>query len=475
MAQAREDLSREDRSREDRPRWWGSTAFRITLLHLVLTLIGTLALSGVAWWASTGFALRQLAQDVERDSGLLQQAVRLGGPRSAALSIEARLAADRNGTQYYLLAAPDGTRLAGNLASAPLAPGWRQLRLAGAEERAGAELLALGTALPGGGVLVVGRDIAPVRQLEGFLLSAAGWVGGAALLLGLGGGLLIGRGVTRRAAAMGLALARVEAGEIGHRLPVRRGGDEFDRLARRINTALDRVQGLMQALRQVTDDIAHDLRTPLNRLRQRLEEALRTAAGEAEWRAATEGAILDCEKLLDIFAALLRIAQAESGARRAGFARFDLSEVAGTVAEVHAPAAEERGQRLETAIAPGLAMLGDSDLVTQMLSNLLDNAVKHGRPGGRIGLRLAPAPAGGAVLVVEDDGPGIPAEARGAVLHRFHRLDAARATPGTGLGLALVKAVAELHGIGLKLGDARPGLRVTLAIPGLAPEREGAA
>lgn len=457
------------RAREDRPRWWGSTAFRITLLHLVLTLIGTLALSGVAWWASTGFALRQLAQDVERDSGLLQQAIRIGGPRSAAISIEARLASDRSGTQYYLLAGPDGARLAGNLASAPQAPGWRQLRLSGADAGAGAELLALGTPLPGGGFLMVGRDIAPVRQLEGFLLSAAGWVGGVALLLGLGGGLLIGRGVTRRAAAMGTALARVEAGEIDHRLPVRRGGDEFDRLARRINTALDRVQGLMQALRQVTDDIAHDLRTPLNRLRQRLEAALRTARSEADWRAATEGAILDCERLLDIFAALLRIAQAESGARRAGFTRFDLSAVAETVAEVHAPAAEERGQSLETAIAPGLEMLGDSDLVTQMLSNLLDNAVKHGRAGGRVALRLAPASSGGAVLTVEDDGPGIPAGARGAVLHRFHRLDTARATPGTGLGLALVKAVAELHGIDLHLGEAMPGLRVTLAIPGVTP------
>ncbi|WP_431270150.1 HAMP domain-containing protein [Dankookia sp. P2] len=159
-----------------------------------------------------------------------------------------------------------------------------------------------------------------MRQLEGFLLSAAGWVGGTALLLGLGGGLLIGRGVTRRAAAMATALARVEAGEIDHRLPVRRGGDEFDRLARRINATLDRVQGLMQALRQVTDDIAHDLRTPLGRLRQRLDAALRTAEGDAAWRATAEAAIRDTEQLLDVFAALLRIAQAESGARRAGFA-----------------------------------------------------------------------------------------------------------------------------------------------------------
>nr|WP_274607275.1 HAMP domain-containing sensor histidine kinase [Paracraurococcus ruber] len=280
---------------------------------------------------------------------------------------------------------------------------------------------------------------------------------------------MVGRGVTRRAAAMDAALARVEAGEIGHRLPIRAGRDEFDQLAGRINTTLDRLQGLMATLRQVTDDIAHDLRTPLNRLRQRLEAALRTAQDEAAWRAATEGAIAECERLLDIFAALLRIAQVESGARRAAFAPFDLSAVAETVAEVHAPAAEARGQRLETDIAPGVTVLGDRDLVTQMLSNLLDNAVKHGRAGGRIVVTLSPA----AILAVADDGPGIPPESRGAVLRRFHRLDAARATPGTGLGLALVSAVAELHGIGLSLEENAPGLRVRLAFPGGPDGRSG--
>jgi len=444
-------------------RWWRTTTFRVTLLHLLLTLLGTAALSGIAWWATTGYALRQLAQEVDRDSGLLIQAARLGGPRSAAISIEARLAADRSGTQYYLLAGPGGERLAGNLASAPESPGWASLRLEAAKEAGSAELLALGTPFPGG-FLVVARDVAPVRRLESLLLGAAGWVGGGAMLLGLLGGLLLGRGVTRRAAAMDAALARVESGEIGHRLPVRAGGDEFDRLARRINAALDRVQGLMQTLRQVTDDIAHDLRTPLTRLRGRLEAALRAPlrpGDDATWRPATEAALRDCEQLLEIFAALLRIAQVEGGARRAGFAPLDLSSLAATVAEVYAPAAEERGQRLETDIPPGIAAIGDRELLTQALANLLENAVKHGSEGGRIRLALTP----GRVLIVEDDGEGIPPGEREAVLHRFHRLDAARSRPGAGLGLALVAAVAELHGARLTLGDAGPGLRVELALP----------
>ena len=437
-------------------RWWRTTAFRVTLLHLLLTLLGTAALSGVAWWATTGFALRQLAQEVERDAGVLIQAARLGGPRSVAVSVEARLAADRSGGQYYLLAGPDGTRLAGNLAQAPRAAGWETLRLEGPEDQA-AELLAFGTALPGSGFLVVARDIAPVRQLE-------------SLLLGLGGGLLMGRGVTRRAAAMDAALARVEAGEIGHRLPVRTGGDEFDRLARRINAALDRVQSLMQTLRQVTDDIAHDLRTPLGRLRQRLEGALR-APDDAGWREATEAAIRDCEQLLEIFAALLRIAQVESGARRAGFTRLDLTGLLATVAEVYAPAAEARGQRLDCDLAPGVMVFGDPELLTQALANLLDNAVKHGREGGRVGLALSPA----GLVTVTDDGAGIPPEAREAVLRRFHRLDAARSRPGAGLGLALVAAVAELHGARLTLGDAAPGLRVEMALPVSGPASSASA
>ncbi len=448
------------RRNEPSTRWWRTTAFRVTLLHLLLTMLGTAALSGVAWWATTGFALRQLAQEVERDAGVLIQAARLGGPRSVAASMEARLAADRSGTQYFLLAGPDGSRLAGNLARAPRAAGWENLRLAGPGGESTAELLAYGTALPGGAFLVVARDVAPVRQLETVLLGAAGWVGGGAMLLGLAGGMLMGRGVTRRAAAMDTALARVEAGEIGHRLPVRPGGDEFDRLARRINGALDRVQSLMETLRQVTDDIAHDLRTPLTRLLQRLESALREP-DDAGWRATTEAAIRDCEHLLEIFAALLRIAQVESGARRAAFAPLDLSALVATVAEVYAPAAEERGQRLELAIAPGVAATGDRELLTQAVANLLDNAIKHGREGGRISLALTPD----ATVTVADDGGGIPAEAHGAVLRRFHRLDAARSRPGAGLGLALVAAVAELHGARLVLGDAAPGLQVSLALP----------
>ncbi len=455
-----------------RPGWLRTTAFRVTLLHLALTLLGTAALSGVAWWATTGFAYRRLATDVEQDTNVLLRAARLGGIASVALSVEARVAADRTGTEYYLLAAPDGARLAGNLAQAPRATGWSTLRLRGGPGPE-TEVLALGTRLPDNSAsLVVARDLSPVRDLEARLLGAAGWVGGTALLLGLLGGLVMGRGVARRAAAMEAALAAVEAGDIGRRLPARTGGDEFDRLAGRINAALDRLQELMATVRQVTDDVAHDLRTPLSRLRQRLEAA--AAGRDADARGAVEDAIEECDRILGVFEALLRIAQVEGGGPRASFEPFDLSGVAETVAEVYAPAAEERRQTLEARIAPGVPAWGDRELATQMLANLVENAVRHGREGGRVEVALERASDGGATLTVADDGAGIPAAERGRVFRRFHRLDAARSSPGTGLGLALAKAVADLHGMSIALSDNAPGLRVAVSVPAPpSPRQDG--
>jgi signal transduction histidine kinase len=267
--------------------------------------------------------------------------------------------------------------------------------------------------------------------------------------------LWIGRSVARRAAAMEAALAAVQGGDLDRRLAVRTGGDEFDRLALRINATLDRLQALMAALREVTDDIAHDLRTPLTRLRQRLDDAARVPSA-----AAIEAAQAEADRLLEIFAALLRIAQVESGTQRAGFATVDLSAIAESVAEVYAPAAEERGQVLASDIEPGVSITGDPAMLTQMLANLVENAIRHGRAEGRVSLGVSAAG-----ITIADDGPGIPEADREKVFHRFHRLDAARSTPGSGLGLALVRAVAELHGITIALEDAAPGLRVRLTLP----------
>jgi signal transduction histidine kinase len=262
---------------------------------------------------------------------------------------------------------------------------------------------------------------------------------------------------------MNAALAAVAAGDLARRLPRAGRDDEFDSLSARINAMLDRLAEVMATLRAVTDDIAHDLRTPLTRLRQRLDDLRRAPPGGME--AMIGAAEAECDAMLELFAALLRIAQVEAGAQRSAFATFDLSAVAEAVAEVYAPAAEERGQSLAAAIAPGLAAHGDRALVTQLLANLVENAVRHGRAGGHVTLSLAASGGGGAEAVVADDGPGIPEAERERVFRRFHRLDAARATPGAGLGLALVRAVAALHGMTVTLADAAPGLRVRVTIP----------
>jgi signal transduction histidine kinase len=438
-----------------------TTAFRLTLLHLALTLAGTALLAAIAWWATVGFATRQAAEEVDRGTRVLVQAAALSGLRGVALSIEARLAADRAGVEYYLLAGQDGQRLVGNLAAAPPATGWQTIEVRRAEGEV-VPVLALGTRLPQGATLLVGRDLSAVAALEARLIGAAGWVAFGAVVLGLAGGLLIGRGVARRTASMDEALAAVSAGDLARRLPVTGRGDEFDRLAARVNAMLDRLAEVMGALRSVTDDIAHDLRTPLTRLRQRLEEVVRASSGEAA--TAARAAEAECEAILDLFAALLRIAQVEAGAQRSAFARFDLSAVLESVAEVYAPAAEERGQALTAAIAPAIVALGDRALVTQLFANLVENAVRHGRAGGQVRITLRREGAG-AEAVIEDDGPGIPEAERERVFRRFHRLDAARATPGSGLGLALVRAVAGLHGMAVRLEDAGPGLRVRVTVP----------
>jgi signal transduction histidine kinase len=439
-----------------------TTAFRLTLLHLALTLAGTALLAAIAWWATVGFATRQAAEEVERGVGVLAQSAALSGLRGVALSIEARLAADRARVEYYLLATPEGQRLAGNLAAAPPSLGWQTLEVR-QEDGAVVPVLVRGAPVAGGAVVFVGRDLSSVRALEARLLGAAGWVGLGAVVLGLGGGLLIGRGVARRTAAMNAALAAVAAGDLARRLPRAGRDDEFDSLSARINAMLDRLAEVMATLRAVTDDIAHDLRTPLTRLRQRLDDLRRAPPGGME--AMIGAAEAECDAMLELFAALLRIAQVEAGAQRSAFATFDLSAVAEAVAEVYAPAAEERGQSLAAAIAPGLAAHGDRALVTQLLANLVENAVRHGRAGGHVTLTLAASGGGGAEAVVADDGPGIPEAERERVFRRFHRLDAARATPGAGLGLALVRAVAALHGMTVTLADAAPGLRVRVTIP----------
>jgi signal transduction histidine kinase len=243
---------------------------------------------------------------------------------------------------------------------------------------------------------------------------------------------------------------------------VRGTNDEIDQLVTSLNAMLDRIQTLMTGLRQVSNDIAHDLRTPLGRLRQRLEDARERATTTGEYATATDDAIAEADSLLEIFSALLRIAQIEAGAQKSAFAELDFSAVMRSVGEAYAPAVEDSQHRLDIAVEDGVMLTGDRQLLAQMISNLVENALHHTPPGSAVRLSLRRT-AKGFEAEVADNGPGVPEAERDKVLDRFYRLDRSRSTAGSGLGLALVKAIATLHGLSLRLEDGKPGLRVVIA------------
>ena len=323
------------------------------------------------------------------------------------------------------------------------------------------------TPLPGGGLLVVGADTHPREELLEWIVTAFSWAAGTAIAVALAGGLALGLGMSRRVEAVNFAAARIIDGDLGERIAIRGTGDEFDRLAAQLNRMLDRIQDLMEGLRQVSNDIAHDLRTPLARLRQHLERARDRSGTVCDYEVAVDRAIEETDAILATFGALLRIAQIEAGTRSQGFQTVDLSELGARIHEAYGAVAEDQGRRFDAHIEPGVTVRGDPELLTQMLANLVENALTHSPGGTPISLAIS-ACGESALIIVADRGPGIAEAERTRVLQRFVRLDRSRSTPGNGLGLSLVAAVAELHGIILRLEDDRPGLRVELDMPLLA-------
>jgi signal transduction histidine kinase len=291
-------------------------------------------------------------------------------------------------------------------------------------------------------------------------------------VLGLAGGFFVTRRVLKRVDAMTETTRTIVAGDLTGRLPVAGTGDEIDRLAENLNAMLERIEALMHGLREVSDNIAHDLKTPLTRMRNRAEEALRTAKGEADYRAALERTIEESDRLMRTFNALLMIARAESGHAREDMADFDASEIARGIGELYEPLAEEKGLALKVEAPAPIKVRGNRELVSQALSNLVDNAIKYAAPEeakpGNIGAEIvvrALSEGDRIMLVVADMGPGIPEAERPRVVERFVRLERSRSQPGSGLGLSLAAAVARLHGGELILEDNRPGLKAVIALP----------
>jgi signal transduction histidine kinase len=412
------------------------------------------------------------------------------GLRGLVSAIENR--ALRPGANLYLVTTPAGLYIAGNvgsLAAGVMATsGWSETAYRRLDEQDTADHRALVhvTELDNGFRLLIGRDLEERRRLFGIVAKAAQWSLLVVIVLGLGGGIFVARRVLRRIDAMTGTTQRIMAGDLSGRLPVGRSGDELDRLAGNLNAMLERIEALMIGLKEVSDNIAHDLKTPLTRLRNRAEEALAKSGSEAEYRSALERTIEESDGLIRTFNALLMIARAESGQARGNMDDFDAADVANGIQELYEPLAEDDGMALRVKTEP-TPLHGNRELISQALANLVENAIKYGKPlaaaqplsAGSVAtanskeiLIEARREADQVLLRVTDHGPGIPEADRKHAVERFVRLEASRTQPGSGLGLSLASAVATLHGGELRLGDAHPGLSATLAIPALAGVRD---
>jgi signal transduction histidine kinase len=448
-----------------------TTGFRLAALYAGLFGLSVLLLFGVIYWITSDALRQQLAATVEGELAALVEDHRSGGLEHVAGAIERRLASGVLPTISYLLLESEGAKMAGNLTRVSPRNGWHDLPAqterdddAGDDEGESSgehRLLALGTVLPDGSFLLVGEDRHRVDEVQETIVGAFGWAFAVTILLGVLGGSVLSVGFLHRVDAINRTSRAIIDGKLADRIPTRGTGDELDRLAVNLNEMLDRVQALMESLREVSSDIAHDLRTPLSRLRQRLEGARLDAQGVEDFESAVDQAIVDTDAILQTFAALLRIAQIEAGTRKAGFSDVDLSGVFRTIAEVYGAVAEDRAQVFEATIEPGIEFPGDRELLTQMLANLIENAIRHAPDGAQIELVLNSS-ANGPIGRISDNGPGIPPKLRDKVFQRFFRLDRSRSTAGSGLGLSLVGAVAKLHGIAITLTDNEPGLRVVL-------------
>jgi signal transduction histidine kinase len=446
-----------------RARIFRTSSFRLTLLYAALFSVSVVVLFAVIYWTTSFYMMGQLDSAIESDLAELQEALESSGPARLAQTIKDRVSEMPAGPMVYLLQDARGKVLAGNLPPLPPARGIVDLELP--SPVAGAPYLHVirghGACLPGGDYLLVGADAHPLEEVHEWILRAFGWGLVATLLLAFGGGALMSGSLLRRVEAISRTAREIMEGKLSRRIATRGADDEFDHLAASLNAMLDRTEASIEGMRQVSNDIAHDLRTPLTRLRHRLELAQRHAQSPDELRAAIDRSIADTEAILDTFGALLRIAEIESGARRSEFAQLDLSELLHTVLEVYQPTAEKKCQHLAVDIANGLHVFGDRELLTQMFANLIENAMRHSPPRAHIAL-TAMRTNRGIELILADNGSGIPVPEREKVFRRFYRLEASRTTAGSGLGLSLVAAVAALHDAPIELGDNEPGLRVRL-------------
>jgi len=450
-----------------RIRFLRTEGFRLSALYagifaLSVTILGILVL------VITNQALRdQMVTFAHSDIGAIRNGYVIEGEREAREVVRQLMAGPAN-SGFYLLQR-EGRMLEGNLPA--MAPRTGTIALSVSSGGRNREVLGVGEFLAPGLYVFSGSDMAPARAVAAHILNIMLVLFPAAILIAVAGGSLVSWGFLRRTDAMARACRDIMHGDLNLRIPVRGTRDELDRLAEAINEMLTRICALMENLAQVSNDIAHDLRTPVTHLRHRLERARADSRTEEDYRTALDTAIAKADEILGLFAALLRIAQVEGGERRAAFATVELDGLLVQMHELFEPVVEEAGDALQLTLADRGLIRGDRQLLVQLFSNLIENAIVHTPPGTRIVLSLS-REGGRAVVRVGDDGPGVPREEHDRLFRRLYRREASRSQPGYGLGLSLVAAIAELHGATLQLvSGASSGLTVEVAFPPIDTEK----
>ncbi|HHA2747691.1 TPA: sensor histidine kinase [Stenotrophomonas maltophilia] len=445
------------------PRLLRTSSFRLTLLYTLTTAICFVVMFAVMVLSATHYMKEQIDGAVQAELREIEMQAQ-GASSGSLLPVIDSSTKSGNGFRYALVS-PNGERISGDLPVTRIPSGLvESLSIPASGTHPAMTMRGICRETSDGGWLVVLASDQQINELQEFISRSFLLGAVVALALVLLAGSLISAASLRRIEQMSQSSRDIVHGDLAQRIPLNGSGDEFDHLAASLNAMLDRITGLMRSMQQVSVDVAHDLRTPLSRLRQKLELVHERGASPAQLQFAVAESLEDIDDILATFAALLRISQIESSQRRSNFERLDLSDVVATVGDIYQPALEDRGQTLEVHAPQGLLVQGDKALLTQMLANLVENASRHCPLGTRIAID-AGAGSSGAWLSITDDGPGIPAEHRQAVLERFYRLEPSRTSPGNGLGLSLVKAVVDLHEASMVLEDGRPGLKVQIGFP----------
>lgn len=451
-----------------------TSSFQLALLYMVVFATSVFLLLAFIYWRTAGFMTAQTDETIEAEIAGLAEQYRGRGVNGLITIIRERVARDPNAKTIYLLTTEDFLKLAGNIETWPKGShsesGWINFTLSSAVGWTGSERLARARIfeVQGGLRLLVGRDVDELTSLKRVIETAINWGMGITLALALLGGFLMSRSTTRRIEIINNTSQRIMNGHLSLRIPTRGTEDDFDQLAENLNQMLDRIVYLMEGIRHVSDSIAHDLRTPLTRLRNQLENTLMSVDND-EAREQAGRAVAEADQLLATFNALLRIARLETRGNSGDMKQVSLDELVSDACELYEALSEDKDQVFEQSLEAGVIIEGDKDLLFQMISNLIDNAIKYTPEHGAIGVAVR-KDGEDAVFEVRDSGIGIPDDEKDQVFQRFYRVGKSRSLPGNGLGLSLVSAVAEIHQARIVLSDsypdeAPPGLTITVRMP----------